>query len=67
MLLRVKQFILPIILILLVLSGCGKAQIAPSITPSKNNGVLQVHFLDVGQADSTLLVSPSRQAILIDG
>ena len=66
--LRIKQCILLIIiLLLLVISGCGKAITAPSETPSGTHGILQVHFLDVGQADSALLVSPNGEAILIDG
>jgi len=65
---RLKRLILPIIILsLLFLTACGKAETIPSETPFGTTGVLQVHFLDVGQADSTLLVSPSGQAILIDG
>lgn len=68
MLLRIKQFIFPMIIIsLLVLAGCSKAEVAPLETPSGTSGILQVHFLDVGQADSTLLVSPGGPSILIDG
>lgn len=33
----------------------------------RGNGGLTVHFLDVGQGDSALLVGPSGQQILIDG
>jgi len=55
----------------LLLSGCGKAETTPSETPigtpSGTKGIFQVHFLDVGQADSALLISPNGEAILIDG
>lgn len=60
-----RLFIFPMMLSLLLLSGCAKADI--DTTPSEGNVHLQVHFLDVGQADSTLLVFPGGQSILIDG
>ena len=50
---------------LLLLSGCAKSDI--DITPFEANEYLQVHFIDVGQADCTLLVFPGGQSILIDG
>nr|WP_242833551.1 lamin tail domain-containing protein [Desulfosporosinus youngiae] len=56
-----------IVLAVLVLSGCSQGETAPVATPSVNHGILQVHFLDVGQADSALLISPGGEAILIDG
>ncbi|MBC2722579.1 MBL fold metallo-hydrolase [Desulfosporosinus sp.] len=68
---RIKWLILPIIIFSLILSGCGKTQTTtPEIvaeTPTRTTEVLKVHFLDVGQADSTLLVTPSGDSILIDG
>lgn len=66
--LRLKQFILPIIILsLLVLSGCSKIETAPLKSSTVSDGILQVHFLDVGQADSALIVSPGGESILIDG
>lgn len=35
--------------------------------PSTRDGILKVHFLDVGQADSILIIAPNGKAILIDG
>ncbi|SHI81540.1 MBL fold metallo-hydrolase [Desulfosporosinus lacus] len=68
MLFRIKQFILPIIIFSVFgLSGCGRAEIAPAQTVTGTNGILQVHFIDVGQADSILLISPDGESILIDG
>lgn len=66
--LRLKQFILPIIVLsLLVLSGCSKIETAPLKSSTVPKGILQVHFLDVGQADSALIISSSGESILIDG
>ena len=31
------------------------------------DGLLQVHYLDVGQGDSTLIVTPSGRQVLVDG
>jgi len=69
---RIKQLtLLIIVLVVLTLSGCGKAGTAPSDTSLGTslgtNEKLQVNFLDVGQADSSLLISPNGHAILIDG
>lgn len=73
MLFRKKWFILHLIIFtLLFLSGCGKADPVTTTPtnvpiPSKIGGILQVHFLNVGQADSILVIAPDSQAILIDG
>jgi beta-lactamase superfamily II metal-dependent hydrolase len=33
----------------------------------KNDPVLEIYFIDVGQGDSTFLVTPARKRILVDG
>lgn len=69
---RKKTFIsLLIFLILILLTGCGSIQkgIVSNVTCSQSvvDGKLQVHFINVGQADSILVIAPNRKAILIDG
>ncbi|MFD1561958.1 ComEC/Rec2 family competence protein [Haloarchaeobius amylolyticus] len=55
---------------LLVFAGCSSA-IDGSDDPEQErpvdvSGSLEVHHIDVGQADSTLVVTPSNETILID-
>jgi beta-lactamase superfamily II metal-dependent hydrolase len=49
----------PFIAVLIFLSLC-------SIAFAQANGKLQIHFMDVGQADSTLLISPQGETVLFD-
>ncbi|QFU81350.1 ComEC/Rec2 family competence protein [Natronorubrum aibiense] len=52
---------------LLVLSGClGGAGADEGADTTDIDGQLEVHHIDVGQADSTLLVTPTGETILID-
>lgn len=69
MLNRIKEFYMSIIMSLIILlSGCGAVVNNPADTATNAGaGRLQVHFLDVGQADSALIITPSGQSILIDG
>jgi len=39
----------------------------PIPTPTEVNGTLQVHYIDVGQADSILIKTSGGTAVLIDG
>jgi beta-lactamase superfamily II metal-dependent hydrolase len=69
---RKRRFILPlIILTFFLLSGCGTTEKAmtPSTAPNQTDkvGLLQVHFINVGQADSILVIAPNGQTILVDG
>ncbi|WP_082146761.1 ComEC/Rec2 family competence protein [Halostagnicola sp. A56] len=54
---------------MLVLAGCATApelSDEPSPSTSTVDGELELHHLDVGQADATLLVTPENETILID-
>jgi beta-lactamase superfamily II metal-dependent hydrolase len=35
--------------------------------PPKDDPVLEIYFIDVGQGDSTFIVTPGRKKILVDG
>lgn len=54
--------------ILFVLSACAVfAWFLPSIYAVQQSPYLQVHYLDIGQGDATLIETPSGIQILIDG
>lgn len=72
MLFRKRRFILPLLIMsFLLLAGCGTTEKAmtPSAAPNQTakGSLLQVHFLNVGQADSILVIAPNGQTILVDG
>lgn len=54
--------LLPIILLILFLSGC----FLPTFPTVSNDGELVIHYIDVGQADSALIIC-NGEAMLIDG
>lgn len=62
--------------ITLVSAGCGStstngsstnSQSATTLSPSQVNGTIQVHYIDVGQAESILIKASDGTALLIDG
>ncbi|HWQ41718.1 MAG TPA: MBL fold metallo-hydrolase [Desulfosporosinus sp.] len=69
---RKRRFMLTLmILFFLLLSGCGTTgKVMTPSTASKQTdkvGLLQVHFINVGQADSILVIAPNGQSVLVDG
>ena len=48
-------------LITLVLTVC-----VPSLAMAQANGRLQIHYIDVGQGDGAVLISPLGQVVLFD-
>ena len=48
------------------ISSCTMLTIFEPITPVQGDGELTVHFIDIGQGDSELIVLPDGRTILID-
>ncbi|MDY7040141.1 MAG: ComEC/Rec2 family competence protein, partial [Chloroflexota bacterium] len=55
------------IVISLLIMGCRLIQSTPTPPPLPQDGTLTVLFLDIGQGDSALVISPDGQTMLIDG
>lgn len=63
---RIKNYL--VLLLVFLLSACTSPTEQPQATSSIVSGEkVEVHFLDVGQADSTLIKLPTGENILIDG
>lgn len=61
-----KSIIVGLLLcLLLILGGCVEIEIIDTIDEINDN--LRVHFIDVGQGDSTLVELPNGEKALIDG
>jgi len=63
------RLVLGILLLLLFLffTGCSPdTPLSPAPSPQDSAGLLQVHFLDMGQADCILVQAPSGKNMLID-
>lgn len=55
-----------IALLLLLLTACTPTVNVDGTTPGSSQGLLRVHFIDVGQADAILVQAPTGENLLID-
>lgn len=63
---KLFEIIQALLVLILMIFGGGESAAEPTPTPLPEGSFLQVHFIDVGQADAALLICDG-EAMLIDG
>lgn len=63
---KIIEFVQALLVLLLMLFGGGETDTPPPVSHTPSDTVLELHFIDVGQADATLLVC-GGETMLIDG